>query len=134
MMNLIILISLTLFSTTIHAATFEVVNRCSYTVWAAAIPGGGKRTTMARVWGRTNCNFDGNGQGQCATGDCNRVLECRGWGSPPNTLAEYALNQPNNLDYLDISLVDGFNIPMDFSPSTGRCRGIRCSADINGQY
>ncbi|KAG8659245.1 thaumatin-like protein 1 [Manihot esculenta] len=140
-----ILLSLALFITTIHAATFEVVNQCPYTVWAAASPGGGRRldsgqtwtfdvapgTTMARVWGRTNCNFDGNGQGHCETGDCNRVLDCRGWGSPPNTLAEYALNQANNLDYLDISLVDGFNIPIDFSPTTGRCRGIRCSAKIN---
>ncbi|KAI6702155.1 hypothetical protein NL676_011291 [Syzygium grande] len=90
-------------------------------------------TVMARIWGRTNCNFDANGQGQCETGDCNRLLECQGWGSPPNTLAEFALNQPNNLDFLDISLVDGFNIPMDFSPTSGACRGIRCAADINGQ-
>lgn len=147
MMNLIILISLTLFSTTIHAATFEVVNRCSYTVWAAAIPGGGKRldsgqiwtinvpsgTTMGRIWGRTNCSFDSNGLGKCETGNCNKTLQCQGFGSPPNTLAEYALNQFDDQDFLDISLVDGFNIPMDFSPTTYGCRGIRCAADINGQ-
>lgn len=49
-------------------------------------------------------------------------------------LAEYALNQLNNLDFYDISLVDGFNVPMDFSPLSGiRCRGIRCAADITGQ-
>ncbi|KAK3434403.1 hypothetical protein EUGRSUZ_D01887 [Eucalyptus grandis] len=138
---------LTLFLTSTHAATFDIVNQCTYTVWAAASPGGGRRldpsqtwsltvapgTTMARIWGRTNCNFDANGQGQCESGDCNRLLDCQGWGSPPNTLAEFALNQPNNVDFLDISLVDGFNIPMDFSPTTGACRGIRCAADINGQ-
>lgn len=136
-----------LFLTSSHAANFDVVNQCSYTVWAAASPGGGKQldqgqtwsftvnpgTTMARIWGRTNCNFDANGQGHCETGDCNGLLNCQGWGSPPNTLAEFALNQANNLDYLDISLVDGFNIPLDFSPTTNVCRGIRCSADINGQ-
>ncbi|XP_024173799.1 thaumatin-like protein 1 [Rosa chinensis] len=129
-----------------NAATFVIRNECPYTVWAAASPGGGRRldrgqswtlnvapgTAMARIWGRTNCNFDSSGRGRCATGDCG-ALECKGWGVPPNTLAEYALNQFGNMDFIDISLVDGFNIPMDFSPTTGRCRGIRCTADINGQ-
>ncbi|OWM87994.1 hypothetical protein CDL15_Pgr000411 [Punica granatum] len=35
---------------------------------------------------------------------------------------------------LDISLVDGFNVPMDFSPTCNGCtRGIKCTANINGQ-
>lgn len=135
-----------LFISTTHAALFEIRNECSYTVWAAASPGGGRRlnpmqswtinvpagTAMARIWGRTNCNFDGSGRGRCQTGDCGGVLECRGWGVPPNTLAEYALNQFGNLDFYDISLVDGFNIPMVFGPTNG-CHNIRCTADINGQ-
>ncbi|CBI34737.3 unnamed protein product, partial [Vitis vinifera] len=59
----------TLFFTSSYAATFNIQNRCSYTVWAAAIPGGGMRlgsgqswsldvkaaTTGSRVWGRTDC-------------------------------------------------------------------------------
>uniref|UniRef100_A0A251RLY8 Putative thaumatin n=1 Tax=Helianthus annuus TaxID=4232 RepID=A0A251RLY8_HELAN len=61
---------------------------------------------------RTGCNFDGSGRGRCQTGDCNGLLQCQGYGTPPNTLAEYALNQFNNLDFFDISLVDGFNVPM----------------------
>ncbi|KAI3453680.1 hypothetical protein Pfo_010343 [Paulownia fortunei] len=135
------------FFTFSHAATFDITNRCSYTVWAAASPGGGRRldsgqswqinvapgTVQARIWGRTNCNFDGSGRGQCQTGDCNGVLECQGYGRPPNTLAEFALNQPNNLDFVDISLVDGFNIPMEFSPTTNVCRNLRCTAPINDQ-
>ncbi|EOY24664.1 Pathogenesis-related thaumatin-like protein [Theobroma cacao] len=53
---------------------------------------------------------------------------------PPNTLVEYTLSQFNSLDFFDISLVDGFNVPMDFSPTSGGCsRGIRCTADIIGQ-
>nr|XP_023885395.1 protein P21-like [Quercus suber]POE69607.1 osmotin-like protein osm34 [Quercus suber]POE73893.1 osmotin-like protein osm34 [Quercus suber] len=137
----------TLFFISSHAAIFKIRNECPYTVWAAASPGGGRRldrgqswtlnvaagTAMARIWGRTNCNFDGSGRGHCQTGDCGGVLECKGWGVPPNTLAEYALNQFGNLDFIDISLVDGFNIPMDFSPTSGGCRGIKCTADINGQ-
>ncbi|XP_049397617.1 pathogenesis-related protein R major form [Solanum stenotomum] len=130
-----------------HAATFDITNRCTYPVWAAASPGGGKRldsgqtwnlnvnpgTIQARIWGRTNCNFDGSGRGKCETGDCNGMLECQGYGSPPNTLAEFALNQPNNLDFVDISLVDGFNIPMEFSPINGGCRNLLCNAPINDQ-
>ncbi|CAI9093981.1 OLC1v1029609C1 [Oldenlandia corymbosa var. corymbosa] len=130
-----------------NAATFNIRNNCPYTVWAAAVPGGGRRldrgqtwtinvnagTTGGRVWARTGCNFDGNGRGSCQTGDCGGVLACTGYGRPPNTLAEFALNQFQNLDFFDISLVDGFNVPMDFSPTTGSCRGIRCTADINGQ-
>lgn len=134
------------------AATFDIQNKCTYTVWAAAnapsYQGGGKRldpgqswninvppgTVQARIWGRTNCNFDGNGQGSCETGNCDGGLECKGYGSPPNTLAEFALNQPNNLDYVDISNVDGFNIPIEFSPvNAGTCKDLRCTADIVGQ-
>ncbi|KAI7988474.1 hypothetical protein LOK49_LG13G01258 [Camellia lanceoleosa] len=130
-----------------NAATFAVLNKCTYTVWAAASPGGGMRldpgqswtvnvnpgTTQARIWGRTNCNFDANGNGQCQTGDCNGLLQCQGYGKAPNTLAEFALNQPNNLDFVDISNVDGFNIPMDFSPTTAVCKSLRCTANIVGE-
>ena len=130
-----------------NAATFAVLNKCTYTVWAAASPGGGMRldpgqswtvnvnpgTTQARIWGRTNCNFDANGNGQCQTGDCNGLLQCQGYGKAPNTLAEFALNQPNNLDFVDISNVDGFNIPMDFSPTTAVCKSLRCAANIVGE-
>lgn len=130
-------------------ATFTMLNNCSFAVWAAAIPGGGRRldsrqtwllnvqpgTTGGRIWGRTNCSFDNSGKGNCETGDCGGVLQCETYGSPPNTVAEFALNQFNDLDFFDISLVDGFNIPMEFRPTskTGCSRGVRCAADIKGQ-
>uniref|UniRef100_A0A6N2MDC7 Thaumatin-like protein n=1 Tax=Salix viminalis TaxID=40686 RepID=A0A6N2MDC7_SALVM len=66
-------------------------------------------------------------------GDCNGLLQCQAFGQPPNTLVEYALNQFNNIDFYDISLVDGFNVPMDLSPVSGKCRGVRCATDINAQ-
>ncbi|KAG6406411.1 hypothetical protein SASPL_134011 [Salvia splendens] len=91
-------------------------------------------TAGARIWPRTGCSFDGAGRGRCQTGDCNGQLVCSGYGSPPNTLAEYALNQYQNLDFFDISVIDGFNVPMEFSPNSGGCsRGIRCTGDVNGQ-
>ncbi|XP_050228730.1 protein P21 [Mercurialis annua] len=141
----ILLISI--ISSSVHAANFAIKNNCPYTVWAAAVPGGGRQlgsgqswsldvkpgTAGARIWPRTGCQFDGAGRGRCTTGDCGGVLQCQGYGVPPNTLAEYALNQFSNLDFFDISLVDGFNVPMEFSPTSGGCRGIRCTADINGQ-
>ncbi|EOY31734.1 Uncharacterized protein TCM_038848 [Theobroma cacao] len=37
------------------------------------------------------------------------------------------------LDFFDIWLVDEFTVPMDFSPISGGCRGIRCSTDCNEQ-
>ncbi|KAL2342783.1 hypothetical protein Fmac_004068 [Flemingia macrophylla] len=136
------------FSTSAYATRFDITNRCSYTVWAAAVPGGGRRlnsgeswaldvaegTKGARIWARTGCNFDNSGHGSCQTGDCGGILECSAYGAPPNTLAEYALNQYNNLDFFDISLVDGFNVPMEFSSTSDSCTvAIKCTADINGQ-
>ncbi|KAF8412298.1 hypothetical protein HHK36_000259 [Tetracentron sinense] len=135
------------FFTFTHAITFEIRNQCPYTVWAAATTGGGQQlnpgqlwtinmsddTTTGRIWGRTNCNFDASGQGECETGDCGGLLHCQdsGGSTPPNTLVEYSLKQINNLDFYDISLVDGFNIPMDFKPTTGICRGVGCFVAIN---
>nr|ADM63095.1 thaumatin-like protein [Cucumis x hytivus] len=127
--------------------TFTVLNNCPYTVWAAANPGGGRRLdtnhtwllklpsrTTGRIWGRNNCKFDNSGHGICETGDCGGKLECQTYGSPPNTLAEFSLNQINNLDLFDISLVDGFNIAMEFKPMSKGCsKVVGCTADINGQ-
>nr|XP_043606270.1 protein P21-like [Erigeron canadensis] len=132
-----------------NATLFNIKNNCGQTVWAGAVPtGGGKRldpgqswllevapgTTTARIWPRTECNFDGSGRGSCVTGDCNGVLECKSFGATPNTVAEFALKQYADYDYFDISIIDGFNLPMQFSPNSGGCtRGIKCNANINGE-
>ncbi|XP_021816881.1 protein P21-like [Prunus avium] len=141
---LLILIIITLYFATIHATHFDVRNQCHFTVWAASNPGGGKQllpgqtwsfdvntvTYPARIWGRTECSFDEAGRGKCLICDCGGLLKCQESGQPPCTMAEY---RPTlNIDYLDISLVDGFNLPMEFSPTGGACaKGIRCAADIN---
>ncbi|XP_059276124.1 protein P21-like [Lycium ferocissimum] len=144
-----LLIAQLLLFTHSEAATFDIRNNCPYTVWAASVPVGGGRqlntsetwtidvpagTKGARIWARTGCNFDSSGRGTCQTGDCNGLLQCQAFGVPLNSLAEYALNQFSNLDFFDISLVDGFNVPMEFGPTSNGCtRGIRCTADINEQ-
>ncbi|KAJ1416095.1 Thaumatin, conserved site [Sesbania bispinosa] len=128
-----------------QAARFSVTNRCNYTVWAAAVPGGGIRldsgeswglnvtngTSGGRIWGRTNCSFDSTGRGKCETGDCGGVLECESYGTPPNTVVEFALNKYNELDFFDISVVDGFNIPLQFIPSNNACSSVNCTGNIN---
>ncbi|CAI0414384.1 unnamed protein product [Linum tenue] len=127
----------------VEAARFDITNKCPYTVWAASVPVGGGRqlnsgqtwtidappgTAAARIWARTNCQFDGAGRGRCQTGDCGGVLNCKGYGAAPNTLAEYALKQFQNLDFIDISTIDGYNVPMEFSSASGNCRRvIRCA-------
>jgi hypothetical protein len=72
---------------------------------------------QGRVWGRTNCSFNDDGQPkdqgrQCTTGDCGPFLQCKGAGENPATLAEFTLSGANAQSYYDISLVDGYNLPM----------------------
>lgn len=74
------------------------------------------------------------GKGTCATADCGGVLQCNGAGGiPPASLAEFTLDSP--MDFYDISLVDGFNVPISVYPSGGygNCSNVECSLDINLQ-
>lgn len=121
--------------------TFVVQNQCSYTVWAAGTPvGGGKElgqgrswsvyvpagTISGRFWGRTGCYFDASGKGSCSTGDCGAVLRCTLSGKSPTTLVEYTLNGGNNQDSYDLSVIDGFNVPLSLTPSDGSCYAPTC--------
>lgn len=75
---------------------------------------------QGRLWGRTNCSFNEEGtrpsNGKigkaCGSGDCNGILDCKVGGDVPVTLAEFTLNAGDGQTYYDISLVDGYNIPM----------------------
>ncbi|KAK5656351.1 hypothetical protein OQA88_4731 [Cercophora sp. LCS_1] len=89
---------------------------------------------QGRVWGRTNCSFNDDGTGPvnlngvngagaaCMTGDCFGMLNCQFTGQVPTTLAEFNLvgGTYGNQTFYDISLVDGYNLPMAivFHPST----------------
>ncbi|KAJ1266579.1 hypothetical protein BS78_08G163000 [Paspalum vaginatum] len=129
------------------AATFVVTNACPFRVWLAAVPAGGggllepgetwvialpAGTTSGRIWGRTDCHFAGE-HGACGTGDCAGALRCQLSGKPPATLAEFTLAASvAGEDFYDVSVVDGFNLPMDFACDDGKAGGlqappIRCS-------
>ena len=144
------------FPTDVKATTFRFVNKCDYTVWPGILSGansaplestgfelpqGGTQTFQApsgwsgRFWGRTGCNFDGSGQGSCSTGDCGSGrIECGGSGAaPPATLAEFTLNGSGGQDFYDVSLVDGYNLPMivEASGGSGGCGSTGCLVDLN---
>ncbi|KAF2194520.1 Osmotin, thaumatin-like protein [Zopfia rhizophila CBS 207.26] len=87
-------------------------------------PGATRNQTVSedwqgRVWGRTNCSFNDEGTAPknggpkaCKTGDCNGILKCLVGGDVPVSLAEFTLDAGDGYTYYDISLVDGYNIPM----------------------
>ncbi|KAL2932427.1 hypothetical protein RDABS01_023818 [Bienertia sinuspersici] len=139
-----------------NAARFKLQNRCNTTLWPGIQAGAGHPQIMngglqlqagksidieaptgwsGRFWGRRNCSFDTQGRGSCLTGDCAGLLQCAGTGGvPPATLAEFTLDSP--MDFYDISLVDGFNLPISITPLKGtgnHCRNISCISDLNNR-
>lgn len=130
-----------------HGIFIRVQNNCPYTLWPAAVPGGGRRldsgqtwtigypsTKSVKIWARTNCTFDSSGKGKCLTGDCDGLLECKDLGAEPATLAEYGLNSFARKDYYDISVMKGFNVPLSLTPTSNGCtKSIRCAADLTAQ-
>jgi hypothetical protein len=98
--------------------TFTIVNNCSQTVWAAALPAttfpnglvemapgysfkvGVDNGWSGRIWGKTLCTTSG-GKTTCAS------------SAFPASLAELTLTKTaTGLDFYDVSLVDGFNLPI----------------------
>ncbi|CAK7351231.1 unnamed protein product [Dovyalis caffra] len=133
------------------STTFTITNNCIYTVWPAIVPDQSTVNTtgfsleknesriltapaswVGRIWGRTNCTEDSSGNFSCITGDCGSgKLECSGPGAPPTTLAEFTTGSTNGLDFYDVSLVDGFNLPLLVVPSAQNCTSSGCFADLN---
>jgi hypothetical protein len=145
--------------------TVIFVNRCARTVWVGALnngttnylpenggwqmdPGAVHAITLpamwgGRFWGRTGCTFDQSGQGQCDTGDCGHRLACMGaGGKPPASLAEFQLAGFGGKDFYDVSLVDGYNLPIAVAPQPGTftrtnandpydCGAPGCASDVN---
>ncbi|CAN1168973.1 Pathogenesis-related thaumatin-like protein 3.5 [Linum perenne] len=138
-----------------NAAIFTLQNRCNTTIWPATLSGRGPlllnggtqllsgesisffvpNQWSGRFWPRTGCTFDSNTTTaplKCLTGNCgDGLLECRGTGGvPPATIAEFTLDDVN---FYDVSVVDGFNIPISIYPSggAGNCKKIECFTDLN---
>ncbi|XP_057504668.1 pathogenesis-related thaumatin-like protein 3.5 [Actinidia eriantha] len=142
----------------VASATFTIRNKCDYTVWPGILSNAGiaplSTTGFAlrhgeskninlpsswggRFWGRTHCSEDSAGKFSCITGDCGSgKLECAGGNAaPPATLAEFTLDGYGGLDFYDVSLVDGYNLPMLVVPQGGtgvNCTTTGCVVDLNG--
>ncbi|XP_022926391.1 thaumatin-like protein 1 isoform X2 [Cucurbita moschata] len=139
----------------VSCATFMFVNKCDFTVWPGILASAGSpklETTgfelkegnsrsleaptgwSGRFWGRTGCDFDGSGRGSCNTGDCGSgEMECNGAGAtPPATLAEFTLGSGSQ-DFYDVSLVDGYNLPMivEGTGGSGTCATTGCITNVN---
>jgi hypothetical protein len=124
------------------------VNKTSQTIWVAASPdpsapiartgwvvppGQSVTTTVAnrysgRIWGRTGCVFSANGIGHCQTGDCGGKFQCTGWGTIPATLFEIDMDAWMNMDFEDVSMVDGSNLPMYINMTNGTTKDPITSA------
>lgn len=52
-------------------------------------------------------------------------------GVPPATVAEWTLSGAQDLDYYDVSVVDGFNVPVAVTVSDTSCSTASCPADLN---
>ncbi|KAL5079048.1 hypothetical protein RYX36_007469 [Vicia faba] len=158
--SLVFFFTLHLSVTVVTSAKLTIINQCNYTVWPASSPSPGtagnsgnathtgfilkpgENSTITtsdkwsgRVWGRTLCTTDSaTGNFSCVTGDCGSgKIACDNSGSGPLTLAEFSLNGSNNKDYYDVSLVDGYNVPMNIVPlnSSGKCNITGCPTDLN---
>ncbi|KAK8563523.1 hypothetical protein V6N13_006275 [Hibiscus sabdariffa] len=138
-----------------HSATFTFTNNCPYTVWPGTLTGGGTPQLSStgfelapkasstldvpapwsgRVWGRTQC-ANTAGKFKCATADCGSgQITCNGAGGiPPASLIELTLAANGGKDFYDVSLVDGFNLPLSITPQggSGGCSATSCPANVN---
>ncbi|KZV15222.1 Thaumatin-like protein 1a [Dorcoceras hygrometricum] len=132
-------------------AMFTVKNNCPYTIWPATLSsryieyetgfelGSQASKTFhapdgwsGRIWARSSCSNSG-GRFHCLTGDCGSgEVYCRGaGGTPPVSLVEFTLNGDGNKDFYDLSLVDGFNLPVAVAPQSNNCPTAICPIDIN---
>lgn len=143
----------------VQSTKFKIVNKCRRTIWPGILTGAnrtpltptgfilksGKSITLSvpsswsgRIWGRTDCSTDpSTGKFSCLTADCGSGrVECAGSGAvPPATLAEFTLNGDQGLDFYDVSLVDGYNLPMLVvakGGTRGGCSSTGCLVDLNG--
>lgn len=138
----------------VESTNLTIINNCNDTIWPGIAPNNNisppdNTTTTSggfalkpgqsavfsappgwngRIWGRTGCNFDKTGTGsKCQTGDCGGTEKCISPGQPPASIAQFAFGET---DYYDVSLVDGFNLPIVIKPLNKNCSTAGCDSDL----
>ncbi|XP_013690831.1 PR5-like receptor kinase [Brassica napus] len=138
-------------SVSVTSRSFTIENKCDFTIWPATynyqgsvdttgfiLEKGEKRTINTTsswkgyLWGRTLCSRDSSaGYFSCITGDCDSGnIECSKEAVPPATLAEFNLVSDGGNDYYDVSVINGYNLPVLVTPENGLCKSIGCDIDI----
>ncbi|XP_040995812.1 thaumatin-like protein 1b isoform X3 [Juglans microcarpa x Juglans regia] len=107
---------------------FELASKASTSLDAQA-------PWKGRFWARTGCSTDASGRFSCATADCaSGQVACNGNGAvPPASLVEINIVENGGQDFYDVSLVDGFNLPVSVSTEggSGECKTSSCPANVN---
>ncbi|GKV24242.1 hypothetical protein SLEP1_g33875 [Rubroshorea leprosula] len=137
----------------VNAANFTLVNQCKEIIWPGITAHNnysaqgftlqpGQTTSYnapdgwsGRLWARTGCSFGKNGgsdNSTCQTGDCGPSLNCTRLSSLPITLVEFSVGNNGSVDFYDVSLVDGFNVPVAVQPVDGKgnCSTVGCDGDL----
>ncbi|KAB1221186.1 Thaumatin-like protein 1 [Morella rubra] len=139
-----------------HCAKITFTNNCPNTIWPGTLTADQKpqlSTTgfelaskasssvdiqapwIGRFWARTGCSTDASGKFSCATADCaSGQVACNGNGAiPPASLVEINIAANGGQDFYDVSLVDGFNLPVSVATQggTGECKTSSCPANVN---
>ncbi|KAG0457445.1 hypothetical protein HPP92_022286 [Vanilla planifolia] len=140
------------------ATTFTFTNKCSSPVWVGTKSGfneaelsktgfqllqGSSSCLSAppgwsgRFWGRAFCSTDSSGRFSCLSGDCSAgQVSCNGSTAvPPVTMVEITIGSCSWQDFYDVSLVDGYNLPISVMPEGGNgdCGTAGCPSDLNSQ-
>ncbi|XP_038889109.1 thaumatin-like protein 1b [Benincasa hispida] len=142
----------------VHSVNFVIKNNCKIPIWPGALTVAGNRISTTgfkllpgstatatvnissmpwsgRFWARTLCSSDANGKFTCQTADCGSgQVSCNGAGAiPPASLVEFTIAANHGQDFFDISLVDGYNLPVTVSPVGGSsgCKSVVCTRNVN---
>jgi len=107
------------------STSFDITNSCAYTVRAVISPGAGAAAALdstgfvlapgeSRAVPVPSSVWSGRLWGRCT--DCGSADSCQdcagGNAAPPVTLVEFTIDGSRGIDLYDISVVDGYNLPV----------------------
>jgi hypothetical protein len=135
------------------STSFDITNSCAYTVRAVISPGAGAAAALdstgfvlapgeSRAVPVPSSVWSGRLWGRCT--DCGSADSCQdcagGNAAPPVTLVEFSIDGSRGIDLYDISVVDGYNLPVLVEPRGaaapgpgGRCAPAACVLDLDSE-